>query len=191
MDFLIWLLLESTLALGGCLVVLLFVLLVRWRRTLKPRPLLIGLALSVVLLLLQALVVTRREHADRIMRAIELDLVASRPDAITAALSERFYVSETGWDRDRFLDRVRQYLEAVDVRTLTRRKLAVETSEAGRFQIYVSYLADISTRELDSPVLSRWQIEFVDEAGQWRILTIQPTSIERRPIGGWKGLPKP
>lgn len=191
MDFLIWLLFESTLALGGCLAVLLFVLLVRWRRTLKPRPLLIGLALSVVLLLVQALVVTRREHADRIMRAIEQDVVASRPDAIAAALSERFYISETGWDRERFLDRVRQYLEAVDVRTLTRRKLAVETSEAGRFQIYISYLADISTRDLDTPVLSRWRIEFVDEAGQWRILTIQPSSIERRPIGGWKGLPKP
>ena len=191
MDTLVWLLFESPPALGAVLALALFVLLAYWRRTLRPRPFLIGLAAAALLLVVQALVVTRREHADRIMDAIERDVVGSRPDRLGAFLSGRFYIEETGWDKSRFLERVRDYMAHAAVRTLARRKLEVEQSGPDRFQIYISYLADISTREFDSPVLSRWRIGFVREAGGWRIATIIPISIDQRPTGGWKGVPRP
>ena len=191
MDTLKWFFFESTPALGGCLAVVLFVLLVHWRQTLKPRAFLSGLAVAAVLLLVQALVVTYREHADRIMEAIERDVVASQPDDLGPFLSESFYIEETGWDKAQFLDRVREYMARVDVRTLTRRKLEVEESGAERFQIYISYLADVSMRDFDRPVLSRWRIVFVRERDEWRIRTIVPVSIDQTPTRGWKGIPRP
>ncbi|MBU0616192.1 MAG: hypothetical protein KKI02_00595 [Planctomycetes bacterium] len=191
MDFLVQLLFESRLMLGGCLAVMLFVLLVYWRRTLKPRPLLIGLAIAVVLLVVQAAVVTRWEHADQIMKRIEAGVLASQPEAIAPALSGRFHIAETNWDDQEFLDRVRQYMQAVDVRTLTRRALEIEENDADQFQIYVSYWADISTRDSAGGLLSRWRIVFVAEEHGWRIISIEPTQMDRTTVRGWKGLPKP
>ena len=190
-DFLVQLLFESRLMLGGCLAVMLFVLLVYWRRTLKPRPLLIGLAIAVVLLIVQAAVVTRWEHADRIMTRIETAVLASQPEAIVAALSGRFHIAETNWDGEEFLDRVRRYMQAVDVRTLTRRTLEIEENDADRFQIYVSYWADVSTRDFAGGLLSRWLIRFVRDDDGWRIISIEPTQMDRRTVRGWRGLPKP
>lgn len=191
MDSLIWLLFESTPALGGCLSVLLFVLLVHWRRTLKPRAFLIGLALAVVLLVAQALVVTRREHADRIMERVELDVVASRPDAIAAALSDQFRIAEPEMDSDRFLDLVRRWMRQVDVHSLTRRALDITASEGDTFQISISYLGDISARDYAGAVLSRWTIVFAREDDAWRILSVEPTMINRHSVDGWKGLRPP
>lgn len=191
MNFLVWLLFESTPALAGCLAVVLFVLLVHWRRTLKPRPFLIGLAVAVVLLVVQALVVTRREHADRILGRIETDIVASRMEALATALAPGFYIPETDWDRARFLDRVQQYMERVDVRTLIRRQLEVEAGEADRFQIEVSYLADVSAANYAGAVFSRWRITFVEVGDQWQILTVEPISLNQHSVHGWDDLPAP
>lgn len=191
MNSLVWFFFESTLALGGCLAVVLFVLLVHWRRRLQPRPLLIGLVVSIVLLITQALVVTRREVAQRIMRGIEVGVIASRPDAIAAALSSRFRVSEPEMDRGEFLDLVERYMQRVDVRTLYQRALKVTTSEGSTFEISVSYLADVTQRSYSGAVLSRWSIVFTREDGGWRILSIEPTMLQRDPIDGWSDLRGP
>jgi hypothetical protein len=190
-DFLVRLLFESTLMLGGCLAVILFVLLVYWRRTLKPRPLLIGLALTAVLLIVQAAVVTRWEHADRIMKRIEAAVLASQPEPIEATLSERFHIAETGWDRADFIKIVRSYMSRVDVHSLSRRALEVTAEQPDSFQIYISYLADASTRDYRQAGLSRWRIRFVREADGWRIVSIEPTELDRTTVRGWRGLPKP
>ena len=190
-DFLVRLLFESTLMLGGCLAVMLFVLLVYWRRTLKPRPLLYGLGLAVVLLIVQAAVVTRWEHADRIMKRIETAVLASQPDDIAATLSPRFHITDPDWDADEFLARVRQYMQAVHVRTLNRRALDIEENQPDRFQIYVSYWADISGRSYASGTLSRWLIVFAREEQGWRIINIEPTHMDRITIRGWRALPNP
>ncbi|MFQ5806277.1 MAG: hypothetical protein ACE5I3_07500 [Phycisphaerae bacterium] len=191
MDSLVWFFFESTLALGGCLAVLMFVLLVHWRRRLQPRPLLIGLAVALVLLVVQASVVTRREHADRIMKQIEADVVASRPDAVAAALSTRFRIAEPEMDRTKFLDLVRSYMRRVDVHTLTRRALEIVASEKDTFEISISYWADISHRDYSGMVRSRWKIVFLCEQDEWRILCIEPTLIGPRPVDGWRGLDGP
>jgi hypothetical protein len=182
---------ESTLALGAILGLAVFALLVHWRRMLKPRPFLIGLGLSVALLIVQAAVVTRREHAERIMRAVERDIVASRSAALSAALSDRFRIAETGWDRADFLDLVERYMARVDVRTLRRRRLEIRRSEGNEFQIYVSYLADVSGRDFGTTVLTRWFITFVRENGAWRIVTIEPSEFDNRSVGGWRNIPPP
>ncbi len=191
MDSLIWLFFESTLALGGCLVLLLFVLLVHWRRGGRPRPLQIALGLAVLLLLVQALVVTRREHAGRILSRIEKDVVASRTGAIAAALSTRFHVAEPEMDRDKFLELVRRAMRRVDVHTLTQRGLKIQASASDTFEISVTYWADVSTPEYRGMTPSRWKIVFVREEGGWRILTVEPIELNRIPVAGWRGVRNP
>jgi hypothetical protein len=190
MDFLIWLLFESTVALAGGLFVVLFVLLVHWRRTLRPRAFLIGLAVSLVLLIVQSLVVTRKEHADRIMQRVEVDIVASRVDALAAALSDRFHIAEMNWDRAKFIDVVEGYMSWIDVLSLTRRRLEIVSSTGEHFQIYVSYLADVSTNDFRYTGLSRWLIEFVRAENGWQVTSIQPTEMDQRRISGWRSLPR-
>jgi hypothetical protein len=189
--FLVRLLFESTLLLGGCLAVILFVLLVHWRRTLRPRPLQIGLAVAVVLLVVQAAVVTRWEHADRIMKRIEAGVRVSRPGAIAATLSARFHVEETGWDREAFIEIVRSYMSWIDVHALSRRTLEITAHEPEAFSVYVSYLADASAGGFRQAGLSRWLIRFTRETDGWRIISIEPTQVDRTSVRGWRGLPRP
>ena len=88
MEWVTWLLFESVAALGSVLGLVLFALLVHWRRSGQVRPLLLGLGVAAALLLVQVLVVTRREHAGRILAAIERDIVAARTAALEAALRQ-------------------------------------------------------------------------------------------------------
>ncbi len=184
-DFLVWLLFESTLMLGGCLAVMLFILLVHWRRTLKPRPLLIGLAIAVVLLIVQAAVVTRKEHADRIMKRIETAVLASQPEVIAGTLSARFRIEQPEMDGERFADLVRAYMQWVNVRTLSRRALTIEESRDDTFRASLSYLGEVTARNFTGLVQSRWSITFIRDQDGWRILSIEPTMLQRQAVKGW------
>ena len=188
MDFLSRLFLESQLMLGAILAVAIFVLLVHWRRTLKPRPLLIGLAVSIILLIVQAAVVTRRERADIIMTRIEKAVLVSKADGVGAEISARFRVETPEMDRARFVELVRVYMQRVDVRTLARRKLEVVSGTPERFEALVSYFAEINAGDYSGPAQSRWRIIFVKEADRWRIISIEPTMLNRQTVAGWRSL---
>src|SRR5262245_16644152 len=98
MELVTWVFFESTAALSALIGLSLFFLLVHWRRTSRPRPLLIGLAISVVLFVTQELVVTRREHAERVLAPVLRDLTANRTDALAAALAPTFRADEMNRD---------------------------------------------------------------------------------------------
>lgn len=170
MDWLVWLLFESPGALAAVLGTALFVLLVYWRRRGRARPLLVGLAVAVVLLVVQALVTTRREHAGRILAAVEADIVQARTDALAEALAADFAAS--GMDRAAFLAYVRGKMEVVDVRWLDRQSLRVEQSGGARFAVSVGYLAD-AAGEYGGSIPSRWWIEFARTPAGWRIVHIR------------------
>ena len=191
MNTLSWLLFESKLGLGAILVVAMFILLVHWRKTLKPRPFLIGLGLSLVLLIVQNVVVTRREQADHTMREIETAVLESRPDGIRPFLAGRFRISENNWDADDFVGEVGDWMRVVDVRTLSRRALRIESSSDDEFQIYVSYMADVSHRSYSGTTLSRWAITFVPDDDAWRISEIKPVELNKQSLSGWRGLGSP
>ncbi len=188
MDWLRWFFLESVPALVGVLGVVLFVLLVYWRRGASPRPLLVGLLAGAAMLILQAVVVTPREHADAIMNRIEADVRASRVDAIRDALSPAFQIESPHWGREEFLDVVRGYMRRVDVRTLTRRLFELSERKTDGFRLTVSYLADIRARDFSGAVLTRWRIDFERREDGWRIRRIVPLEINHQIIRGWRGL---
>ena len=188
MESLTWFFLESVIALGATLVVVMFILLVYWRRTLRVKPFLIGGALAVILLIVQAAVVTQRERADRMMRRIEAAVLESKPKGVEAELSERFHAEPPEMDRARFTELVKMYMEQVDVRTLHRLQLEMTEQQADHFIAELSYMADISARDFNGTVTSRWRLRFEHESEGWRIVNIIPIKLNTANIRGWEDL---
>jgi len=185
MDTLAWLLFESPLALGSLLALVNFVLLVQWRRGGRARPLLIGLGASAVLLLVQALIITQREAADRTMTRIERAVLAGQVGPIADALAFDFRAD--AFDRDGFIELARTFLRETRVRTLLRQQLEIVESHADRFLVQVSYVAVVSGREYEGAVTSIWRIEFGRDRGAWRIRGVDPLRLNRSDVT-WKDL---
>jgi hypothetical protein len=183
-DTLVWVVLESTITLAVILALANFFLLVHWRRSGRPRPLLIGLAVAVVLLALQALIVTRREHAASTLKRIETDLLASRVEALDRALATDFEAGHM--NHERFVDFARRQLAVVEIHWLRRTGPRVEQSQKDRFSISVGYTADVTAHGYVGPVGSRWTITFVREVGKWRIGRIDPPMINRHQFNDWR-----
>lgn len=191
MNSLTWLFLESTLALAALLFVVLFVLLVYWRRSGVVRPLLVGLAAAVVLLVVQSAVVTQREQAGLIMGRVEQDILDSKVDALAAALSSDFWIEDAEWDSEKFIERVRHYMRRVDVLTLMRRRLEVVERGEDTFTVEIAYLADVRGMDYAGVTPSNWRIQFVREGEDWRIRNIIPRYVGGRAPNGWRRLPSP
>jgi hypothetical protein len=186
MNWLVWFLFESLGALGAVLGVALFVLLVHWRRTGRSRPLLIGLAIAAVLLVTQALVVTQRERAARILAPIERDVVASRTTALEAALAPDFTAGDL--DREQFLAFARRQFQRLRVRWLDRWALQVDESQAARFVASATYVADIAGDAYAGSVQSRWAITFVRTPAGWRIANLRPLHVAGLDEPRWSDL---
>jgi hypothetical protein len=186
MNWLTWVLFESLAALGAVLGVALFALLVLWRRSGNVRPLLIGLGIAVVLLGMQALVVTKREHAGRVLTAIEHDLRVSKTDALAAALAPEF--ESQGMGRDEFLAYVRRQLAKVRVHWLERWELSVSDATADRFGASVTYLAEISGEGLAGTPRSNWYFTFVRTPAGWKIAALECRQIDGHRDVSWRDL---
>jgi hypothetical protein len=185
LDGLTWLFLESPAALGICLGLMLFGLLVHWRRTLKPRPLLVGMAVALVLMIVQKVVVTQREEAGLILDAIQADLLASRSDAIERSLHDPFTAGRM--DRDEFLRLVREKLRTVRIITLSRSELVVTTRDAaGSFDVEAAFVSRVNVGEFGQyPIPTRWMLRFVRDGERWRIRQIEPISLGGRGGVNW------
>jgi hypothetical protein len=179
-----WLFLESPAALGTCLGLMLFGLLVYWRRTLKPRPLLVGLAVTIVLLLVQKVVVTQREHAGLILDAIQSDLLASRSDAIERSLHDPFTAGRM--DREDFLRLVREKLRTVRIITLARSALVVTKREPAAFEVKAAFASRVNVGEFGRyPIPTSWMLRFERQGERWTIRQIEPISLGGRGGVSW------
>jgi hypothetical protein len=174
MNWLTWLLFESPIALGIVLGLVLFALLVHWRRQGQPRPLLIGLGAAIVLLIVQVLVVMPREHASRLLDAIQADFVRGRADVLAAALTPDFHAGEM--DAGEFVTYVRARLHTWRVRWVERTDLQVQDQGAGRYGVAAAFLAEVSDGSGGS-FTSRWKLTLVDTPSGWRLASVEPDSI--------------
>jgi len=185
MAWLTWIFLESLPALAAVLGTVLFVLLVIWRRGSSPRPLLVGLAVAAVLLIVQQVVVTQREQADRIMTPVELDILEGKIAALRDAVAPDF--TSGHFDRDEFLDYAAGRLDAVNVRWLDRRQFVVVDSGSDRFTLEVAYLATISG-DYGGTFPSRWRIDFAKTPAGWRITHIRCLKLAWLDTPSWEDL---
>lgn len=182
MYLLTWVFLESVVALCVILGLMLFGLIVHWRRSLNPRLLLAGLGVAIILLLIQKSIVTQREHAGLILDAIQKDLLQSRPDAIERSLADPFRAGEM--DRGQFLNVVKTQLRKVRIHQISRGSMRQTTSEPGAFQVDASFSARVDSTEYGANLVpSTWQLGFVKTAEGWRISQIEPLSLG---LGGVK-----
>lgn len=176
MGWMRWLLLESFTALALGLFLVNFFLLVYWRRSGRPRPLLIGLAAAAVLLCLQNLVVTRQEHAGRILAGIEREIPTAAVAALAAVLSDDFECD--GMDADEFVAFAEAGLERVDVDMIRRIGLEIGESGTAQFVARVVYLSDVRVADLiDRLIKTVWDVTFVQERGRWRIAGVRAVQV--------------
>lgn len=180
-DRLTWLLFESQAALASAAAFILFWLLVHWRRSHNPRPLLIALLVALVLLGVQSLVVTRREAAAALLDRVEAAIVRGRADELSPLLSADFHYGPLS--RPEFIEFVRVWMERVQVQATGRGTIGAPQDAGERFSVEVPYLSRVSMREWAGQMLpTRWRIVFVDESGVLRITDITPLEIADRPV---------
>lgn len=189
-DSLAWLFLESPLALGALSALVLFWLLVHWRRGGSRRPLLCGLAVCGALLIAQALIETTREQVGRVMARIEGDILLGRAGALQASLAPGFVTDLGGGPVDRiaFVAYAKGWLERVAVSSLTRTELKATPGDDGRLEVQLSYLAHVRYRDYVGLHPSSWRIRFAREGGELRIVEIEPVSIGGAIGAGWAAL---
>lgn len=185
MAWITWVLFESLLALAAVLGTGLFILLVLWRRSGNPRPLLIGLAVAVILLIVQQLVVTRRERADELLKQVENAVTAERMDWLAAVLAPDFKAFEL--DRDEFLDYVNSFMQTLDVKWVRRQDLTIEGGTPDRITASAGYWADV-TGDQGGTVPSRWRFEFEQTPYGWMIQSITPLKIGPLKDPNWADL---
>ena len=190
-DAFVWFFFESAAALGSVVGLALFVLLVYWRRTGRGRPLLIALGAGAFLLLVQALVVTQREHAVRWLDRIQVDLVRSRSDALAAALAPDFETDQprgAALNREAFLDYVQRFQQRLAVRWLERADLRLHDRAGDRFVVSAAYVAEVVGEQLGGAFRSRWSLTFARTPAGWMILHLHAEDIEGVPVPSWDDL---
>lgn len=180
-----WLFLESFTALAGLLFVVNFVLLVYWRRSRRGRPLLVGLAVSAGLLTVQTLVVTRKEHALRIMAALVQDVRTARTEAFQAHLTPDFRMDRL--DKAEFLSLLERFYDEVRVRDVRNTQFRVVAAERDEFRVTTTYLADV-TGQYRGWHISVWDIGFVRSGAGWHIAAIECLEIDGQRQPNWRSL---
>ncbi|MBK8913953.1 MAG: hypothetical protein IPM64_04990 [Phycisphaerales bacterium] len=176
MSFITWVLFESFYALAGVLTILLYVLLVHWRRGGNRNVFLAGCAVAALLLVAQPLVVTKRERAGMILDTVAADLTRGRVAALSTALAPGFLLGEM--DAAELTRRVERRLERTPVREARRTRIEVVESGAGRFRVDASYVVTFSNEDFGRTVRSRWHIGFEEVDGEWRISSIDRAWLE-------------
>ena len=176
MSLITWLLFESFYALAGVLALVLYGLLVYWRRGGDRRPLLFGIPIAVALLITQQLVVTQREHAAQILTRIERDLEQRSTTALRAALSPNFAAGAL--DATELVDGVTSRLRTLRLANIRRTALNLTSSSADEFVVSASYSSDLSTGDTTGAAHTRWEFEFSRVGGEWKLHSIQRLWIE-------------
>lgn len=174
-----WFFLESTIALGIVSFLVLFWLLVHWRRNGNVRPLLIGLLVCGTLLIIQAAVVTPRERAELVLGKIERDVKQGKTTALAESLGRQF--TGLGVGRTEFIDAASRYVGHMSIHALYRSELRTEPAGDG-FVAVVSYLAEMGYDSESGTVITQWRFRFAREDGRWVIVELPEATIERQRI---------
>lgn len=186
MTWLTWFFLESLPALAASLFTANFILLVIWRRGGRVRPLLIGLAVSVVLITVQGLVVTRREHAAALLKGIERDLMSAQTGRLAAALADDFQTGNL--DKGQFVALVARRYETLRVCSLHCSQLEVRDCQPDQFIVETAYQADVRGDLGGGWIRSRWELTLSRAPDGWRIAAVRPLYIDGFDHPDWRAL---
>jgi hypothetical protein len=183
-DFFRAVLFEQPLYLIPILVAVQFVLIRVWarRRTVRTaRAVWIGLTVAVLLLVMQALVVTHRERVILICRAMAAAVEDGDVSAIASHVAERF--AAEGYDQTAFVSRLTDTLTRVHVEDAKLSAFAV-TVEGGRTAraVFTASARLIFPESTTYRSASRWEVHFERIAGAWRMVSVKPISTPTFPF---------
>lgn len=174
MDFLRSLLFESPARLASLCAFVCLVLLVLWRRTGtagRRKAFLGALAASLVLLALQAVVVTDHERIVQLLNALADAAERADLDTIEPSIDESYHDSHG--DRATLLVRIRDRLTRYTIRnaSLSAFEITVDGDEAtAAFRV----IADVNDRDSSFPATpSRWEVSLIRRGGVWRVRSIR------------------
>lgn len=185
MDTVRWIFLESPLALALLAGFVNFWLLVHWRRSGRPRPLLVGLAATVALFVVQAWVEMPREAVRRIVGELERAVEHRQIEPFERELAASFVAGSL--DRRTFLEMVRGVLPELDVFMLLRQKLDVVPVDDGEVVATVHYVGNARYREEGGAFRAWFDFRFAWIDGRWQIVAIDRFAVNDEP-GRWERL---
>ncbi len=185
MDTLRWIFFESPLALALLAGFVNFWLLVHWRRSGKPRPLLVGLGVTVVLFIVQAWVETPREAVRRIVGELERAVEHRQIEPFERYLAGSFVAGSLG--RETFIETVRAVLPELDVFVLLRQKLDVVAVDRGQVVATVYYVGNARYGDQGGAFKAWFDFRFGQIDGRWRIVAIDRFAVNDQP-GRWERL---
>jgi hypothetical protein len=175
---------EQPLYLIPILVIVLFVLVRVWarRRTARTaRAVWIGLAVAVLLLVMQALVVTHRERIVLVCRAMATAVQDGDVPAIASHVADGFEAE--GYDKTAFVSRLKQTLTRVHVEDAKLGGFEV-TVEGGRTAraVFTASARLILPDSVTYRSASRWDVHFERISGVWRMVSVKPISTPTFPF---------
>ena len=170
METLSWLFFESTWALTALLGIVLFFLVVHWRRSGSVRPLLIGLGVAAVLLILQIVVVTPRERAAAMLHDVELDVLEGRTERLAGLLAPDFSALNMG--PPEFVRFVRGRMDVIKVLALQQTHLKLVAASPTRIVVDADYWASVVCNDYKGEFPSQWHVTFKRTPEGWRIADV-------------------
>lgn len=185
MDTVRWILLESPLALALLAGFVNFWLLVHWRRSGRPRPLVAGLLITLAMFVVQAWVETPREAARRIISELERAVEHRQIEPFERHLADSFVAGSL--DRAAFLQMVRAVLPELDVFMLLRQRLDVVPAADGQVVATAFYVGNARYRDEGGAFRAWFDFRFDRVGGRWQIVAIDRFAVNDQP-GRWERL---
>ncbi|MGE3180378.1 MAG: hypothetical protein AB7N71_02010 [Phycisphaerae bacterium] len=186
MQWIAFVFLESPLSLAIVAFCALFVLLVYWRRTLKPRPLLVGLLITVVAFGVQHFVETRREWAAKTLEIIEAEATRAQLTTLQTVADPNFNAGDL--DRETFFELAAMRLQQYPIREIDRKALELATSSDDRFTVRGRYRVLGDFGNIGSSFGCTVEFEFIRRDDGWRLLNMPPPSIATHSFPSWRGV---
>lgn len=137
---------------------------------------------SIVLLeILSFLVVTPREQIQRLCVDLVNLIQQKDSDGFTDYIDDSFEAS--GYDRDRFVDRVKPAIERYSLNDIRLQRLEVQLPEENKGVAEFDVDCVIQTAEMPyRPILSRWRLTLIRKNDQWKIVHIKALPRPLSPI---------
>ena len=141
----------------------------------------ISMASIVLLESLSILVVTPREQIQQLCSELVNLIQVQDSDCFVDHIDHSFEAS--GYDRDRFVDRVKPAIERIQLSDIQLKRLEVQLPEENKGVAEFDVDCVIQTAEMPyRPILSRWRLTLIRKNDQWKIVHIKALPRPLSPI---------
>lgn len=176
--------LDDTYALPLTAGLVVFALSVAWhlRRTRRSATVLgVGIAVAVLLLVVQKIVVTDREAIDRMVRRLAVAVETKDFDIVAQLIDEDF--GTDGGRKADFIAAIKATLTRFEIEGARLHAMKIDIAE-DHATVEFGVLCRLRFSGFDRPSTSRWSLGLVRRGAGWRVREIDPLEIDGQKIAG-------